>query len=142
MLNQINDQMKTAMKEKNSFRLGVLRMLKSKILVVDARGDVPEAEIVKLIKKYAKSLKETLVQQKEYNRDEEAADTEKELAIVSEFLPPEMSDEELDGIIKAAVDAVGATSMQDMGKVMKEVMAQQSGIDGGRVKGILARLLA
>ena len=141
MIEKINAAIKEAMKNQEKFRLEVLRMLKSKILVVNARGDIPDAEVVKIIQKYAKSLKETLVQQQEFNRSEEVADTEKELAVVAEFLPPELSDEELETLVKESITALGASSMKDMGNVMKAVISQQSGIDGGKVKNVVVRFL-
>lgn len=142
MINRINTELKEAMKNKEQFRLDVLRMLKSKILVVNARGEVSDDEVVKIFRKYAKSLQESLDQQKQYNRLEEAANTEKELAIVAEFLPPEMSDADLEAFVKAAIAETGAKSVKDMGAVMKAItgmltLEQKSSLDGGKVKNVM-----
>jgi len=142
MINRLNTELKEAMKNKEQFRLDVLRMLKSKILVVNARGEVSDDEVVKIFRKYAKSLQESLEQQKQYNRLEEASNTEKELAIVAEFLPPEMSAADLETFVKAAVAETGASSIKDMGAVMKAITGmltpeQKSSLDGGKVKNVM-----
>jgi hypothetical protein len=142
MIERLNNAIKEAMKSQDKFRLEVLRMMKSKILVVDARGNVPEAEGIKILRKYAKSIQETLDQQKQFNRVEEAAGTEKELKIVLEFLPAELDGAALEKIVKDAVAKTGASSMKDMGMVMKEIMASNQGVEGGKVKDIIAKALA
>jgi len=130
LLAKINSELQKALKEKNELRLATLRMVKSKILYVNARGDLPDPEILKIIKKYSKSVKESIEEFKKVGKDEEAATHEKELAIVAEFLPAELSPEEIKKIIEQTIKEVGATSMKEMGKVMKEITAKHPGIDG------------
>ena len=140
MINKLNDAIKDAMKSQDKFRLEVLRMMKSKIMTVDARGNVPEAEVVKILRKYAKSLEESLAQQKQFNRLEDAANTEKELVIVQEFLPPEMSEADLEKLVKEIAQKVGATSQKDMGKIMKEISSSGMSVEGGKVREIVLQL--
>ncbi|MFC1511349.1 GatB/YqeY domain-containing protein [Candidatus Margulisiibacteriota bacterium] len=141
LFKKINDQLKTAMKEKNKLRLSTLRMVKSKILYVNSKGDLPDAEITKIIKKYAKTLKESIEEFKKVERAEEAAKHEKELAIVQEFLPQEISPAEVKKIVQAAVKETGASSIKEMGNVMKAVLAKHPGIDGKAVSQFVREIL-
>lgn len=141
MFNKINSDLQKALKEKNGGRLSVLRMMKSKILYVNARGDLPDAEILKILAKYGKELKETIEESKKVNRPESAAQAEKELAIVSEYLPKQLSDDEVKAAVQAAITETGAASAKEMGKVIKAVMAKNPGVDGGKVNQFVRELL-
>ncbi|NQT29510.1 MAG: GatB/YqeY domain-containing protein [Candidatus Saganbacteria bacterium] len=141
LFNQINEELKKALKNRDALRLSALRMVKSKILYVNARGDLPDAEITKIIKKYSKELKESITEFKKVEKNEEAATHEKELAIVAEFLPPELSEDEVKKIVETAITETGATSIKEMGKVMKEVLAKHPTIDGKTVSGLVREKL-
>ena len=141
LFNKINQELKNALKNKNELRLSTLRMMKSKILYVNPKGDLPDMEILKILKKYAKTLKEAIEEFKKVERNEEVERHEKELAIVSEFLPKELSPEEIKTIVQQAIQAVRATSPKEMGKVMKEVLAKHPGIDGKTVNQFVRELL-
>jgi len=140
MFSKINSDLQKALKEKNGMRLSVLRMMKSKILYVNARGDLPDAEILKILAKYGKELKEIIEESKKVNRPESAAQAEKELAIVSEYLPKQLSDDEVKAAVQAAISETGA-SAKEMGKVIKAVMAKFPGVDGGKVNLFVRELL-
>jgi len=141
LFGKINTELQKALKEKNELRLAVLRMVKSKILYVNARGDLPDPEILKIIKKYSKSVKESIEEFKKVGKDEEAATHEKELAIVSEFLPAELSPEEVKKIVEQTIKDVGATSIKEMGKVMKEITAKYPSIEGKAASQLVRELL-
>ena len=141
LFNKINKQLQKALKEKNELRLSTLRMMKSKILYVNAKGDLPDPEIIKIIKKYSKELKESIEEFKKVERAFEAEKHEQELCIVSEFLPKELSAEEIKNIVQQAIQEVGATSIKEMGKVMKEVISKHPGIDGKVVNQFVRELL-
>ncbi|MGB9612931.1 MAG: GatB/YqeY domain-containing protein [Candidatus Margulisiibacteriota bacterium] len=130
LFNKINCDLQTALKNKNELRLSTLRMMKSKILYVNARGDLPDAEIIKILTKYSKDLKESIAEFKKVGRNEEAEKTEKELAIVQEYLPKELSWEEIKNIVQQVIQELGASSIKDLGKVMKEVLARHPNLDG------------
>jgi uncharacterized protein len=130
LFNKINSDLQTALKSKDEIRLSVLRMVKSKILYVNARGDLPDAEITKIIKKYSKDLKQSIEEFKKVEKNDEVAAHEKELAIVAEYLPAEITPEEIKKIVEKAITDTGASSIKDMGKVMKEVSGNNPGIDG------------
>jgi uncharacterized protein YqeY len=141
MFKKINADLQAAMKEKNAERLSVLRMMKSKILLVNARGELADEEITKIISKYAKSLKEAIEEAKKVGRADAAAETEKELKIVEEYLPKALSEEEIKAIVKQVIADTGATSAKDMGKVMKEVLQKAPGVDGKAVNTFARELL-
>lgn len=130
LFQKINDQLKNAMKNKDELRLSTLRMMKSKILYVNAKGDLPDPEITKILKKYSKELKESIEEFKKVERAAEVERHEKEFAIVSEYLPKELSSGEIKNIVQQIIQETGAASIKEMGKVMKEVLSKHPGIDG------------
>lgn len=141
LFNKINTQLKEAMKARDELRLSTLRMVKSKILYVNARGDLEDAEIIKIIKKYSKDLKEAIEEFKKVNKTDEAERHEKELAIVSEFLPKELSAEEIRKIVEQTIQETGAAEIKEMGKVMKEITGKHPGIDGKIVSQLVREIL-
>jgi len=140
LFEKINNQLKDAMKAKDEIRLSVLRMVKSKILYVNARGDLPDAEILKIIKKYAKELDESIVEYQKAAREDEVNKIKGELKIVAEFLPKELSPDAIKAIVEKTIKDVGATSIKDMGKVMKELAANPA-IDGKVASQLVREIL-
>jgi uncharacterized protein YqeY len=116
-------------------------MMKSKILYVNARGDLTDDEIIKILIKYGKELKESIEEFKKVGKNEEAEQHEKELNIVSEFLPKQLSPEEIKSIVQNTIEELGATSIKDMGKVMKDVIAKHPGVDGKIVNQFVREIL-
>ena len=114
-----------AMKAKDKPRLGVLRMLQAAVkqVEVDTRQDLTDADVIKVLSSYGRKVKDQIKSYGEGGREELRAAAESEQTIVNEFLPAEMSDDELAAAVKAAVAEVGASGPQDMGKVMKAVLA-------------------
>ena len=138
---QINEDLKTAMKNKEAKKLEVLRMMKSKIMTVEARGDIPEADIQKILTTYAKNLKDAIEQSEKSGRTEAIAELQTEIVIVESYLPQKLSFAETEVLVRSIVTEVEALSMKDMGKVMKAVMASGKNIEGSVVKGIIEKLL-
>ena len=133
-----------AMKAKDKERLGVLRMLQAAIkqVEVDERRELKDEDVVKVLGSYARKVKDQIKSYREGGRQELLAAAEAELAIVGEYLPAELADEELLTIVQAAVAATGATGPQDMGKVMKAVLGQVAGrADGARVSALVKQEL-
>lgn len=141
LFEKLNEQLKTAMKNKDEKRLSVIRMLKSKVLLVNARGEVSDEEVQAIINKYAKSLKETITISREVKQEAAAQEAEAELVIVKEFLPEEMSEEQIRAAVQKVVAETGAASPADMGKVMKAVMPLVKGADGNIVKNLVLAAL-
>jgi uncharacterized protein YqeY len=141
MFNKINEDLKAAMKAKDEIKLSVLRMMKSKVLYVNARGDLPEAEVIKIINKYAKDLKESIEEFRKVGREAEVKKIEQELAIVQAYLPKELSPDEIKALVQQTIQEVGAASIKDMGNVMKAVLAKDPSADGKLVSQFVRELL-
>jgi len=140
-IEQINDGIKEAMKSRNQVRLDTLRMMKSKIMTVDARGNLPDAEVSKLFKTYSGSLQEAIEQAKTYQRPELVEKLQLELAIVNEFLPKALTLEETKAIVLQAIADSGAITKRDLGLVMKSIMKINNAIDGKAAKEVAEQLL-
>jgi uncharacterized protein len=116
-------------------------MLKSKIMAVDARGNLPDPEVLKLFKIYFSNLQEALDQAQAANRPEIVEKLKKELDIVQEFLPLALSREETKKIVAQAIADAGAKTKKDIGLVMKSVMKLNSTVDGKLAKELTDQLL-
>ncbi len=141
VMEQINNGIKEAMRNREQLRLETLRMLKSKILAVDARGTLPDAEVIKLFKTYYGNLQEAFEQAAANNRPEMAEKLKSDLAIVQEFLPKALSPEETKKIVLQAIAESGAKTKKDLGMVMKTVMKLNNAVDGKLVKDLASQLL-
>jgi uncharacterized protein len=141
LLNKINADLQAAMKSKDELKLSVLRMMKSKVLYVNARGDLPEAEVIKIVTKYGKDLKETIEEYTKIGRTVEVARAQQELAVVQSYLPKELAPEEIKSAVQQAISALGATSIKEMGNVMKKVTGEHPGIDGKLVSQFVREIL-
>ena len=138
---QINEGIKESMRNKDSLRLNTLRMLKSKILAVDARGNLPDVDVQKLFKTYLGNLKDAFEQAQELNRVEDAQKLESEIEIVKDFLPKALSREETQKLVEQAITESGAKVKKDFGLVMKAIMKLNNGVDGKLVKELADSLL-
>lgn len=141
IIEQINEGIKEAMRSRDQIRLATLRMLKSKILAVDARANLPDAEVIKLFKTYFGSLQEALEQAEGANRPDIAGSLKQELKIIQEFLPKTPSPDETKQIVMQAIAESGAKTKKDLGLVMKTIMKLNSAIDGKLAKELASGLL-
>jgi len=113
-----------------------------KQIEVDERRELEDADVVKILNSYGRKVKDQIKSYGEGGREELLQAAETELKIVSEFLPEEMSDEELETIVRTCVEEAGATGPQDMGKVMKLVMPKTAGrADGGKISALVKKVL-
>lgn len=142
IIEQINSGIKEAIRSKNPLRLNTLRMLKSKILNVDARANLADTEVVKLFKTYFSNLEEALEQAKVANRPDIVEQLKGELKIIQEFLPKALSLEETKKLVLQAIQDSGAKSKKDFGLVMKTVMKLNIAIDAKLAKELVNQLLA
>lgn len=142
MIEQINEGIKEAMRSRDQIRLATLRMLKSKILAVDARANLPDAEVIKLFKTYYGNLQEALQQAQSANRPDISEPLKKELQIIEEFLPKTPSREETQRLVEQAIAESGAKTKKELGLVMKSVMKLNSAVDGKLAKELAAERLA
>lgn len=138
---KINDGIKEAMRSQDKVRLDTLRMLKSKILAVDARGNLSDADVIKLFKTYFGNIQEALEQAQTLNRPEIAEKLKSELKIIQEFLPKALSPEETKKIVQQAIAESGAKTKKDFGLVMKSIMKINNTVDGKAAKELANQLL-
>ncbi|PID80727.1 glutamyl-tRNA amidotransferase [bacterium DOLJORAL78_65_58] len=133
-----------AMKAKDKEKLGILRMVQAAVkqVEVDERRELTDEDVTKIISSYARKVKDQIKSYGEGGRADLLAEVKKELEIVSAYLPEEMSDQELEKIVKETIAEVGAAGPQDMGKVMKAVMPKTAGrADGSKVSGLVKKAL-
>lgn len=142
IIDEINSGIKDALRSRDQVRLDTLRMLKSRILAVDARGNLPDNEVVKLFKTYFGNLQEAFEQAQSSNRPDAAEKLKSEIAIVQEFLPKVPSLEETQKIVEQAIAESGAKTKKDLGLVMKSIMKINSAVDGKLAKDLASKLLA
>lgn len=123
MNEKINEDLKSAMKEKDTFKLSVLRMLKSALQMeqIAKKHELSDSEIASVIKKQVMVRKDSAEEYKKYGKDESVKALEEEIAILDAYLPEEMSESEITEIINRVFDDVKPTSMKDMGIIMKKV---------------------
>lgn len=123
MNNKINEDLKSAMKEKDTFKLSVLRMLKSALQMeqIAKKHELSDTEVASVIKKQVKIRKDSVEEYKKYGKDDSVKDLEQEIAILENYLPEEMSQAEIEEVINSVFETVKPTSMKDMGLVMKNV---------------------
>lgn len=140
LIEKINLEIKEAIRSQDKLRLDTLRMLKSKILAVDARASLSDSEVIKLFKTYYGSLQEAKEQAS--SRPEMVKKLESELEIVQEFLPKSLSLEETKKIVVQAIAESGAKTKKDLGLVMKSIKKLSSEVDGKLAKEIADQLLA
>lgn len=129
-------QMKDAMKSKNEAALRGLRAIKAEIIKAKtdpgANGQVTEDGEMKLLQKMVKSRKDSLVIFEQQNRADLAAKESEEIAVIEQFLPKQMTEEELKHAIAAIISETGAAGPQDLGKVMGVASKQLAGKADGR----------
>ena len=141
---RLQEDLKAAMKEKDTFKRDTVRFLMSAIkqVEVDTRKELSDADIVKIIQKSVKQREEAAVQYKEGGREDLYEKEMKEAAILKSYLPKQLSDEELEAKLKEIIAEVGATSLKDMGKIMGVATKKLAGVaDGKRINETVKKLL-
>ena len=123
MYEKINEDLKSAMKDKDTFKLSVLRMLKSALQLekIAKKHELDDNEVAGVLKKQVKLRKDSLEEYEKYNKVELIDSLKKEIEILTMYLPQELSDAELEKIVDDTFMEVNPESMKDMGKVMKVV---------------------
>lgn len=142
---QLKDDVKVAMREKNVVKRDSIRAINTMIkqIEVDERKELTDEDIIKLIQKGIKQREEAVTQYKEASRDDLVAKEQEQIDVFSIYLPTQLSDEELEAGMKEIVEAVGATSMKDMGKVMGQATKKFAGVaDGKRINEATKKLLS
>lgn len=141
---QISNDLKEAMKAKDEATLSTLRMLKTalKNKQIDLMRELTDTESQDVIKSQVKQLRDAIDQFRSGGREDLALGNERELDVLKKYLPAELSDEDLESVVKMALAESGATTKADMGKAMGFVMKAVAGrADGGRVKSFVEKIL-
>jgi hypothetical protein len=144
---QINQDLKQAMKERQKEKLEALRAVKTAFTLArtekSSGTELSESEEVKIIQKLVKQRRDSAAIYSEQSRPELADKENKEADIISEYLPEQMSEEELKDYLKELIQKLGASGMQDMGKIMGKATQELSGkADGKMISGIVRGLLS
>ena len=144
---QVNEGIKNAMKAKDKVRLETMRNIKKVILEAKtkpgANDQIDDAECIKLIQKLAKQGKESAGIYQQQGREDLFQQEMGQVAVLEEFLPKQMSDEELTEALKEIIASVGATSAKEMGKVMGVATKKLAGLaDGKLISDKVKELLA
>lgn len=139
-----------AMKARDAVRLGVLRMLKARMLEAEVEqrtkkgpgAALEDAEALAVVSAYAKQRRDAIEAYRQGRREDLASQEEAELAIVLQYLPKQLSADEVAAVVRETMAETGASSMKDMGALMKAVMPKLKGAaDGKLVNETVKKLL-
>ena len=143
---QVMSAMKDAMKSKDQLALQALRAIKSELLLAatSSNSDVlTEADEIKILSKLVKQRKDSASIFKEQNRDDLAEPELEQAKVISQFLPEQLSESEIEKVVTETISKVGAEGMKDMGKVMGIVSKELAGkADGKTISGIVQMKLS
>ncbi len=137
----LQDALKDAMRAKDSQRRNAIRLLQSAIkqVEIDSRTALDDEAVLDILRKEAKKRRETIAELEGAGRAQDAATEKFELAVTEEFLPRQLTLEELRPIVRQAISDSGASSIKQMGQVMKLVMPQVKGLADGRALSTLVK---
>jgi uncharacterized protein YqeY len=142
---QLNDDMKAAMRGGDKHKLGVIRLINAgvKQREVDERIELDDAQVLNVLEKMLKQRRDSVSQFDAAGRTDLADVERAEMAVIETYLPAKLSDAEVDALIDAAIADTGASSAKDMGKVMAQVKDKAAGradmaVVSGRIKAKLA----
>src|SRR5213594_523103 len=146
---RIIEDLTASMKSKDALRLGVIRMVKSRMMEAEVEQralkspgyELQDDEVLAVIAAYAKQRRDSIEAYRQAGREDLAAKEEAELAILHEYLPAQLSPEEVRAIVKESIAQAGASSIKDMGAVMKLVMPRVKGTADGKVVNQIVREL-
>jgi len=144
---QINNDIKQAMLAKDRKKLDALRAIKAALLLEKtgkdvSSGEIPESVELKLLQKLVKQRKESALLYRDKDRLEMAEEEEFQAAIIEKYLPEQMSEGEIETVVAAVIAETGASSMKDMGRVMRMVSKQLAGkADNKTISNIVRKKL-
>ena len=144
LADQVRADLTESMKARSAERTSVLRMLQAAIKneQINVQHELADEEVLTVIRKAVKQRQDSIEQYTKGNRPDLASKEASELEILKTYLPPELSDEEIESGVREIIASTGAQSKKDMGKVMKEATARYKGrADGKKIQEIVQRLL-
>lgn len=145
LLEKINNDMITYMKSKDSFSLGVIRMVKGAIQLekINKKRDLTDDEVISVISKQIKMRNDSINEFAKANREDLIEQNKREIVLLNTYMPAQLSELEINKIIDDAFNTVNPTSSKDMGLIMKEVSPKLKGkADMGKVNNIIKERLA
>ncbi len=140
LIERLNQDMKTAMKNKEKTTLSVIRMVRSSIKnkEIELQHSLTEEEALDVVAKELKQQKDSLREFEQVGREDLAQKARDEIAVLERYMPEQLTDAELKKIVQETIASTGAASKADMGKVMKAVMPRVKGrADGKRVNRLV-----
>lgn len=141
LFDRLSEDLKQAMRSKDQLRMDVIRMIKAAALnkEIELKKDLDDADLSRIMTQLIKQRKESVEQYQKAKRDDLAGKELKEIAIIESYLPKALSADEIAQAVSAAIQETGATSLKDMGTVMKAVMAKLAGqtVDGKQVSELV-----
>jgi uncharacterized protein YqeY len=141
---RLNDDMKQAMRNQEKFRLSVIRMVRSSIknVEIDLRRSLEDNEVLDILNRELKQRKDSLQDFEKAGRDDLVNALKVELEIIAEYMPTQLTEEEITVIVKQTIQETGASTKAEMGKVMGALMPKVKGrSDGKLVNQIVQQLL-
>ncbi len=145
LFEQINSDMVTYMKEKDSFKLGVVRMVKGAIQLekINLKRDLNDEEVIAVVSKQIKMRNDSIAEFTKANRLDLVEQYKNEIEVLNKYMPEQLSSEEVDKILDEAFAKVNPTSSKDMGLIMREVSPKLKGrADMGKVNAIIKERLS
>ncbi len=138
---KIQEQLKEAMKSRDKVKTRTLRMVIAalKNFEVEKMGEATDEEIIQIIQKEVKRRKEAIEEYKKAGREELAQSEREELEILMEYLPKQLTEDEIRSLALEVIKEVGASSLKDLGKVMKVIMPKVKGRADGKVVNRIVR---
>lgn len=132
---KLQEDLKSSMKNKDTVKKSVVTLIRSAIkqFEVDNRVELEDEAIIDIIAKQMKQRRDALVEFQKAGREDLVAETEAEIEVLKEYLPQQLSEEELNQIVISTISEIGATSMKDMGKVMSAVRPKTKGRADGKL---------
>ena len=132
---RLNEDMKQAMKSQDKFKLSVIRMVRSAIknIEIDQRKTLDDNEVLEVLSREIKQRKDSLQEFGKAGRDDLTESLQAEIAILMEYLPQQLTEEEVKAIVQQTIQEVGASSKADMGKVMGALMPKVKGLADGKI---------
>lgn len=132
---RLNDDMKQAMKSQDKFKLTTIRMMRSSVknMEIELKRPLDDNEVLDILSREIKIRKDSLQEFKKAGRDDLVTGLAAEIEIISQYLPEQLTEEEIQAIVRQTIQELGASSKADMGKVMSALMPKTKGRADGKL---------
>lgn len=132
---RLNEDMKSAMKSGEKFKLSVIRMIRASLknIEIDQRRELTEQDVLDVLNREVKQRKDAAIDFSKAGRDDLVEQLEKELEVILEYLPQQLTEEEIKAIVQQTIAEVGVSSKAEMGKLMGALMPKVKGLADGKL---------